>query len=52
MTELPQILPLLWLHGEPFPVLEEEIRAMHEAGLRGFILESRPFPGYLGPHWW
>ena len=52
MTELPQILPLLWLHGEPFPVLEEEIRAMHEAGLRGFILESRPFPDYLGPHWW
>ena len=52
MTELPQILPLLWLHGEPFPVLEEEIRAMHEAGLGGFILESRPFPGYLGPHWW
>lgn len=52
MTELPQILPLLWLHGEPFPVLEEEIRAMHGAGLRGFILESRPFPDYLGPHWW
>lgn len=48
----PNILPLLWLHGESFDILEEEIREMHNAGLRGFIAESRPFPGYMEDHWW
>lgn len=48
----PNILPLLWLHGEPFEILEEEIREMYNAGLRGFIAESRPFPGYMEEDWW
>ncbi len=51
-SEIPYIFPLFWLHGEPLPVLEQEVRAMHQAGLRGFILESRPFPDYMGPSWW
>lgn len=52
MNDIPYILPLLWLHGEAFSTLEREIREMHRAGLRGFILESRPFPDYMGTFWW
>ena len=52
MKSFPHILPLFWLHGEEFPVIEREIRAMHSAGLRGFIIESRPFPDYMGKRWW
>ena len=48
----PDILPLFWLHGEPFDILEQEIREMYKAGLRGFIAESRPFPGYMEEFWW
>ena len=48
----PYIYPLFWLHGEPFSVLENEVREMHKAGLRGFIVESRPFPDYMGKSWW
>lgn len=48
----PNILPLFWLHGEPFDILEQEIREMYKAGLRGFIAESRPFPGYMEEFWW
>lgn len=48
----PKILPLLWFHGESFDILEEEIREMYNAGLRGFIAEARPFPGYMEEDWW
>lgn len=48
---IPRILPLLWLHGESFDVLSDEIEKMHSAGLEGFIAESRPFPEYLEESW-
>lgn len=46
------IAPLFWQHGESNDVLREEIRRMHAAGIDAFILESRPFPDFLGPRWW
>ncbi|MBQ7650952.1 MAG: hypothetical protein IJS15_08330, partial [Victivallales bacterium] len=52
MDNLPDIMPLFWLRGEPLDVIESEIRAMHGAGLRGFIVEARPFPDYMGDFWW
>ncbi|MBI2914471.1 MAG: hypothetical protein HYY08_00945 [Firmicutes bacterium] len=33
-------------------MLREEIAKMDEAGMRGFIVESRVHPDYLGPGWW
>ena len=52
MDNLPCIMPLFWLRGEPLEVIETEIREMHRAGLRGFIVEARPFPDYMGDFWW
>ncbi len=52
MDTLPDIMPLFWLRGEPLDVIEAEIRTMHSAGLRGFIVEARPFPDYMGKFWW
>ena len=52
MSNYPDIMPLFWLRGEPLDVIENEIRAMHGAGLRGFIVEARPFPDYMGDFWW
>jgi hypothetical protein len=46
------LLPLFWQHGESEEVLREEIRQMHAAGVGEFILESRPFPDFMGPKWW
>ncbi len=46
------ITPLFWLHGESHEVLLELIEQMHSVGVSGFILESRPFPGFLETPWW
>lgn len=48
----PTIAPLFWQHGEAHDVLLEEMRRMHAAGIRAFILESRPHPDFAGPRWW
>jgi hypothetical protein len=54
MTPLPwpTLAPLFWQHGEPHDVLLDEMRRMHAAGIRAFILESRPHPDFAGPRWW
>jgi hypothetical protein len=46
------IAPLFWQHGESESVLREEVRKMHEGGIGGCIIESRPHPDYMGPRWW
>jgi hypothetical protein len=46
------IIPLFWQHGEDEDRLRNEIRAMRESGINGFIVESRPFPGFLEAPWW
>lgn len=48
----PTLAPLFWQHGEPHEVLVDEMRAMHAAGIRACILESRPHPDFAGPGWW
>ena len=45
------LLPLFWQHGESKEVLSAEIRAMHDAGMAAFILEPRPYPGFLSESW-
>ncbi len=51
-TGFPPILPLFWQRGEKESVIRNEIRQMHEKGIKGFIAESRPHPDFLGPGWW
>jgi hypothetical protein len=46
------IVPLFWQHGEPAEKILEEIEAMHQNGIGGFIVESRPHPDFLGESWW
>ena len=46
------IIPLFWQHGEPAQRICEEIEAMHQNGIGGFIVESRPHPDFLGESWW
>lgn len=44
--------PLFWQHGESHEVLEDEIEQMYQNKIRGFIIESRPHPDFLGESWW
>jgi len=46
------IAPLIWHHGEDADRIRREIKAVHAAGIRSFVLEPRPHPDYLGPGWW
>jgi hypothetical protein len=46
------IAPLFWQHGESETILRNEIRQMHNQGIGGFIVESRPHPDFLGERWW
>lgn len=46
------IIPLFWQHGEDEKTLREEIEQMYNAGIRAFIVESRPHPDFLGEKWW
>ena len=46
------VVPLFWQHGEEHAVLLEELEAMRSSGIRAFIVEARPFKGYLEQPWW
>lgn len=46
------LYPFFWQHGSSKEVLEEYIEKIYEAGCRGFCVESRPHPDFLGDGWW
>lgn len=46
------IFPFLWIHGENENTLREYVRAIHDASLSEFCVESRPHPDYCGDQWW
>lgn len=46
------IFPFLWVHGEEEDVLRDYIRAVYDANIRAFCIESRPHPDFCGPGWW
>lgn len=46
------IFPFLWIHGEEHAVLEKEIRAIHDCGIKMFCVESRPHPKFCQEEWW
>lgn len=47
-----RIFPFLWMRGEAEAVLREEMQKIHESGITGVCVESRPHPDFLGPGWW
>lgn len=46
------IYPLFWMKGEDEHTIRETIGKMDESGIKGFIIESRPHPDFLGEKWW
>jgi hypothetical protein len=46
------LIPLFWQHGEPEDRIRNEIIQMSHQGITGFIVESRPYPDFLGESWW
>lgn len=45
-------MPLFWVHGEPKEILLDYVDRIKEGGNGNFVLEPRPHPDWLGPHWW
>lgn len=46
------IFPFLWIHGEPEKVLREYVKAIDEAHIKAFCVESRPHPEFVKAGWW
>lgn len=46
------ILPFLWLHNEGTEVITDNIRAIADAGIKAFCIESRPHPDFVHAGWW
>lgn len=44
--------PFLWLHHESKEKLKRTIDSIYDSGIRGFCIESRPHPDFLGKTWW
>ena len=47
------IFPFLWVHGENREKIYSEIKAIYNAGVKMFCVESRPHPEFCkGEKWW
>ena len=46
------IFPFLWLHHESKEKLKRTIDSIYKSGIKGFCIESRPHPDFLGKTWW
>ena len=46
------IFPFLWLHHESKEKLKRTIDSIDNSGIKGFCIESRPHPDFLGKTWW
>ena len=47
-----RIFPFLWMRGESEDILRRELIKIHEVGITGVCVESRPHPDFLGDGWW
>lgn len=46
------LYPFFWQHGEAAEVLSSYVDKIYESGMRGFCVEARPHPDFLGEGWW
>lgn len=46
------ILPFLWLHGEDTSLIENELKHIHDCGIRSVCLESRTHEDFCRDKWW
>lgn len=46
------IFPFLWVHGESWERLQDEIDAIYNCGLREFCVESRTHEQFCEEQWW
>ncbi|MGN1193118.1 MAG: hypothetical protein ACI4S0_10675 [Dorea sp.] len=46
------IFPFMWVHGESEEIYRETIRAIYNANIRAFCVESRPHEDFLKEKWW
>lgn len=46
------ILPFFWQHGEDYKLLNEEIEAIYNCGIREFCVESRVHENFGEEKWW
>lgn len=46
------IFPFLWVHHESKDKLKRTISWIYNSGAKGFCIESRPHPDFLGKTWW
>jgi hypothetical protein len=46
------LVPLFWQCGESEDRIRNEITQMSNKGIGGFVVESRPYPDFLGESWW
>lgn len=46
------LYPFFWQHGEAPEILSDYVDKIYESGMRGFCIEARPHPDFLGEGWW
>lgn len=46
------LYPFFWQHGESSEVLSSYVDKIYASGMRGFCIEARPHPDFLGKGWW
>lgn len=52
MSNQNHFMPFLWVHGEEAAVYRELIKAIDEANIKAFCVESRPHESFLEKEWW
>jgi len=52
MSNQNHFMPFLWVHGEEAAVYREMIKAIDEANIKSFCVESRPHEFFLEEKWW
>lgn len=46
------LYPFFWQHGEAPEILSGYVDKIYQSGMKGFCIEARPHPNFLGESWW
>ena len=47
-----RLFPFFWQHGEKEEILVEYVEKIHQSGMQGLCVESRPHPDFVSKKWW